>query len=250
MKSIHAAILLAFLILPSCRNMGGLGREIVLIGATLLNPGEEPVSRAIVVIRGSRIVHAGFQAEVPVPAGSTKMDLSGKFLLPAPVHIPENARMRRITTLEQLQTLIDVKWRIVGGMVQDTEKLPAALLESLRAGNMVFVPQLFRIDDSKKLAVAQRNALRLLRAGIPIAASAGRGWQQECNLLLAAGFTASEVIQASTSFSALAAQAEQESGRLKSGFLANIWLLSGNPLEDPARLHEVERIMTEGSWGT
>src|SRR6266536_6702078 len=54
-----------------------------IIGAVLIDGnGGPPITDSVVVISGSRIRSAGLRANVPIPAGSDKINGSGKFLTP------------------------------------------------------------------------------------------------------------------------------------------------------------------------
>src|SRR5229473_4112371 len=54
-----------------------------IIGAVLIDGnGGPPITDSVVVISGSRIRAAGLRANVPIPAGSDKVNGSGKFLTP------------------------------------------------------------------------------------------------------------------------------------------------------------------------
>src|SRR5216684_1728050 len=54
-----------------------------IIGAVLIDGnGGPPITDSVVVISGSRIRAAGLRANVPIPAGSDKINGSGKFLTP------------------------------------------------------------------------------------------------------------------------------------------------------------------------
>src|SRR5256714_15593601 len=55
-----------------------------IIGAVLIDGnGGPPITDSVVVISGTRIRSAGLRANVPIPAGSDKINGSGKFLTPA-----------------------------------------------------------------------------------------------------------------------------------------------------------------------
>src|SRR2546428_14084619 len=55
----------------------------VIIGAVLIDGnGGPPITDSVVVISGSQIRAAGLRANVPIPAGSDKINGSGKFLTP------------------------------------------------------------------------------------------------------------------------------------------------------------------------
>src|SRR5262249_34830535 len=56
---------------------------VVIKGATLIDgTGRRPVSDAIIVIDGGRIVAAGPRADVSAPAGAKEIDATGKFVIP------------------------------------------------------------------------------------------------------------------------------------------------------------------------
>ena len=56
---------------------------IALIGANLVDgTGRAPIKDAVVVYEGNKIVAAGPRAKVTVPAGATKVDVSGKTIVP------------------------------------------------------------------------------------------------------------------------------------------------------------------------
>jgi hypothetical protein len=56
----------------------------VLIGATtIVAPGAQPIEDSVVVIAGGRIRSAGMRKDVPIPQDSERLDLSGKWIVPA-----------------------------------------------------------------------------------------------------------------------------------------------------------------------
>lgn len=57
--------------------------RVALVGATLIDgTGRGPVANATVVVENGRIVAAGGSATTPVPAGSRRIDVSGKTIVP------------------------------------------------------------------------------------------------------------------------------------------------------------------------
>jgi hypothetical protein len=57
----------------------------VLIGATtIVAPGAQPIEDSVVVVGGGRIRSAGMRKDVPIPQDSERLDLSGKWIVPAP----------------------------------------------------------------------------------------------------------------------------------------------------------------------
>jgi len=215
-----------------------------IIGAVLIDPGMPPVSRSVLVVAGSRIRLVGDQASTPVPAGTEKVDGSGKFLIPAAVEIPDVEKLPKVTTLAEAKKLVEEGAAVLAGMITDTEECDQKFIQQLRDLRVVFVPRLHEQGSE----VAARNALSLARLGVLIAAAGGKNGKQEWEAMAKAGFTAQEVFEAATANAARAAGKWEESGALTPGLKANVWLLSGNPLENVANLSRVERILEEGEW--
>jgi imidazolonepropionase-like amidohydrolase len=76
------ALLAALLALTACKPSEESNAK-AIIGAVLIDgQGGPPISDSVVVVSGSRIRAAGLRANVPIPAGSEKINGAGKFLVP------------------------------------------------------------------------------------------------------------------------------------------------------------------------
>ncbi|MBM3735409.1 MAG: hypothetical protein FJW39_06425 [Acidobacteria bacterium] len=76
-------VLLALLLIPwGCAPAPD--PAIVILGATLLNPGMDSVAPSAVVVSGTRVQRIGTQAETPIPAGSEKLAAWNKFVTADP----------------------------------------------------------------------------------------------------------------------------------------------------------------------
>src|SRR6185437_12417178 len=54
-----------------------------IVGGTLIDGlGGEPVQRGVVIVEGGRIIAAGSERSVTIPAGATRLDASGRAILP------------------------------------------------------------------------------------------------------------------------------------------------------------------------
>lgn len=60
----------------------GPSAALALVGATLVNPGAEPVPDAVVVVRDGKIACAGARAACPVPRGARTLRLAGDWIIP------------------------------------------------------------------------------------------------------------------------------------------------------------------------
>ncbi|MBM3725868.1 MAG: hypothetical protein FJW40_10650 [Acidobacteria bacterium] len=72
----------AALVLASC-GPPEMPHRTVIIGATLIVPDRPPVENAVVIVEAGRIRAAGVQRDVPIPAGSEKVNAAGQFLAAA-----------------------------------------------------------------------------------------------------------------------------------------------------------------------
>jgi imidazolonepropionase-like amidohydrolase len=80
---------------------------VAIIGAVLIDGnGGPPITDSVVVISGTRIRSAGLRANVPIPAGSDKINGSGKFLTPGLIDLsgPDDAASRNAALLAGVTT--------------------------------------------------------------------------------------------------------------------------------------------------
>ncbi len=72
----------AILFLSACGNTDV--RYKVLIGATMVaGPDERPIEDSVIVVNGRKIRSAGMRKDVPIPQNSDRVDLTGKWIVPA-----------------------------------------------------------------------------------------------------------------------------------------------------------------------
>ena len=106
-------------------------------------------------------------------------------------------------------------------------------------------------DNMKHLArrVALEGA-RVVVGGhstVPFAARGEAPWR-EMELLVESGFSPLEVIQAATGTAAAFLYRDRDLGTLQPGRLADLVVLSGDPLRNIAEIRTVERVMAGGAW--
>lgn len=82
-------VMAAAALLGACANEATPAK--VIVGATLLNPGKPPVEYAVILVRGSRVEKVGTMTDVPIPAGSEKLQGYGKFVTPTSENQPISA---------------------------------------------------------------------------------------------------------------------------------------------------------------
>jgi imidazolonepropionase-like amidohydrolase len=112
-------------------------------------------------------------------------------------------------------------------------------------------------DVSRKdLAIGKQNALALLRAGVRVGLGAdsgamlariqGFGEHRELQLLVDAGFTPMQALQAGTSVNASILGIGAERGELVAGKKADILVLDANPLQDIRNTEKIHALWLEG----
>ena len=82
---------------------------------------------------------------------------------------------------------------------------------------------------------------------VPFASRGEAPWR-EMELLVDSGFTPLEVIEAATGTAATFLYRERDLGTLQPGRLADLVVLSGDPLRNIAEIRTIERVMAGGSW--
>ena len=238
---------IAILVLAGCKPDDT--RLTAIIGAVLIDGnGGAPVSDSIVIISGSRVRAAGLRANIPVPAGSDKIDGRGHFAVPALIDLSsEKLDTPRVSTLAEAEQAVQSGAKMIRGMVTDTMSLDAAWLGRVRALDVIFAPGLAELENSgERFNTAIANTGRLAGAGVPMAIASKPA--REIELLLKAGLSTMDVISAATRNGAAALKKLDRMGTIEPGRQADLMLLTGNPLENPTALVKPARVMRAGGW--
>lgn len=218
-------------------------------------------SRGVPVVAHLEIVDAGQAIEAGVD-GIEHVTSFGTALLP-----PREAEAYRQAVLASNEARQEGRYRVWDQVDLDSPRARAlfALIARRRA---VVSPTLAvferRAGDRNTTEVhvrAFRNMLafvgRAHRAGAPVVVGshstvphAERGWayQREMELLVEAGLTPMQAIQAATLENARYFRAEDRLGSVEPGKLADLLLVDGDPLADLAALRRVKRVMLNGAW--
>ncbi|MEP7367131.1 MAG: amidohydrolase family protein [Acidobacteriota bacterium] len=221
----------------------------VLIGATLFDTSNRSsVDRSVVVVEKGYFKAVGDQPTLPIPAGSEKIDLTGRFLIPTPIQLPLQANYPRFKTQDELRALVGSGKRVVMGTPVDTVELDAALIDQIKKQDILIFPSLRVFElEPHNLQRAKVNAKKMFDAGVQLGVDGDHNAHREWKFLSEAGFTADEIIQM-TSANAAKATASRESGRIASGMQANLYVLKCDPREDISCLVKVERALVNGVW--
>jgi imidazolonepropionase-like amidohydrolase len=104
---------------------------------------------------------------------------------------------------------------------------------------------------------AKRNTRRLAEGGVLIGVGSDGGsaldfpglmTHREVELLVEAGLSPMDALVAATKNGALALRKGDELGTIEPGRLADLMLLSANPLEDIRNLRKIDQLMLDGEW--
>jgi imidazolonepropionase-like amidohydrolase len=220
-----------------------------LIGATLFDgSGGPPVARSVVVVSQEAFKAVGDQPTLPIPAGSEKTDLTGRYLVPSPVLLPADANFPRFRTQEELRALVAGGARVVKGVPVDTGELDSALLGQMKQKGVLVFPSLTVWEaEPHNLLRAKENARQMFDAGIKLGVDGDRNAHREWKFLSEAGVPAGSIIQATTAHAADAGR-RSDAGRIAAGQAADLYVLKCDPREDISCLVKVERAMVKGAW--
>ena len=134
---------------------------------------------------------------------------------------------------------------LIGG-IADTEDLDPTLVSRLRDLKITVAPCLLHAGAA--IETAKHNALRLFRAGVPLAAaSLGGDLQRELELLADAGIPPLDVLVAATRNGA-AALHQPDRGTLEAARRADLLVLAANPGADIGNLRQVALRLNGGEW--
>ena len=104
--AMFAVLSLGAVLMAGCTGPeAGSGAAVTVFeGARLIvGDGSAPIEDAVFVVEGDRITHAGRRADVEIPAGATRVDLSGKTVMPAIVNTHVHLASTRDERADQLQ---------------------------------------------------------------------------------------------------------------------------------------------------
>ena len=97
----------------------------VFEGARLIvGDGSAPIEDAVFVVEDDRITQAGRRTEVQIPSGATRVDLSGKTVMPAVVNAHMHLASTRDERVAQLQHMAYYGAGLVVSLGQDTGDVP------------------------------------------------------------------------------------------------------------------------------
>jgi len=112
-------------------------------------------------------------------------------------------------------------------------------------------------EDRQNYERAMRNTGRLFAGGVLIGVGSDGGssldfpglmTHRELELLVQAGLSPMDVIVAATHTGAVALRKTDELGTIEPGRMADLMLVSANPLEDVRNLRKIDRVMLHGEW--
>jgi imidazolonepropionase-like amidohydrolase len=122
-----AVLFLGAVLMAGCAGpeAGGDAAVTVFEGARLIvGDGSAPIEDAVFVVEGDRITQAGRRADVQIPEGATRVDLSGKTVMPAVVNAHMHLASTRDERVAQLQHMAYYGAGLVVSLGQDTGDVP------------------------------------------------------------------------------------------------------------------------------
>ena len=137
-------------------------------------------------------------------------------------------------------------------LARDVALVPTLLITrnlGLHGAERGFEPNI--IERAKRtLEAGMDSALRAHRAGVRVATGSDVDFDetaaQEVRMLIEAGFSPMEALQATTRVAASVIDLDDELGTVELGKIADLILLEGNPLEDSMALDRVSHVVLKG----
>ena len=125
--AMSAVLFLGAVLMAGCTGpeAGGEAAVTVFEGARLIvGDGSAAIEDAVFVVEGDRVTQAGRRADVQIPAGATRVDLSGKTVMPAVVNAHMHLASTRDERVAQLQHMAYYGAGLVASLGQDTGDVP------------------------------------------------------------------------------------------------------------------------------
>ena len=123
--AMFAVLSLSAILMAGCAGPDAGGEVTVFEGARLIvGDGSAPIEDAVFVVEGDRFTQAGRRADVQIPGGATRVDLSGKTVMPAVVNAHMHLASTRDDRVAQLQHLAYYGVGLAVSLGQDEGDVP------------------------------------------------------------------------------------------------------------------------------
>jgi len=133
------------------------GTTVALTGARLIDgTGTPPVANATILMANGRITAAGPAASVTVPAGATRIDMSGKTILPGLINTHGHVTVDDNTKLPMREHMLQV--------LKAYSDYGVTAVVSLGSSDLASEAEGFRIRDAQRAGTPDRT--RLITAGM------------------------------------------------------------------------------------
>ena len=151
-KRMSAVLSLAAVLMAGCTGpeAGSEAAVTVFEGARLIvGDGSAPIEDAVFVVEGDRFTRAGRRADVQIPGDATRVDLSGKTVMPAIVNTHVHLASTREDRVDQLQHMAYYGAGVVVSLGLDSGDVPFEMRDevvpdgarSLTAGRGITAPE-------------------------------------------------------------------------------------------------------------
>ena len=154
--AMSAVLSLGAVLMAGCTGPSGSGGAVTVFeGARLIvGDGSAPIEDAVFVVEGDRFTQAGRRADVQIPGGATRVDLSGKTVMPAVVNAHMHLSSTRDERVAQLQHMAYYGAGLVVSLGSDTGDAPFEMRDeavpdgarSRTAGRGITTPEPGRSD--------------------------------------------------------------------------------------------------------
>ncbi len=208
---------------------------------------------AVLVVADGRIFATGTKTRLTMPARTEQVDGRNKFVVPAFVREPVDWPETPMTTLEEIETRVNVEgMRVVFGIAEDRVVEENRWFDLMRQKSVVFVPRISRLEpSSESYRIASQNLLKMANSDVAIAALAPRNNPADIFLEFEAmarvGLSPEQILNAATLNAALAVN-DDDYGLLLNEKRASLLMLNANPMDDIANLRKIDRVMVNGNW--
>ena len=156
-KRMSVVLSLGAVLMAGCTGPeAGSGADVTVFeGARLIvGDGSAPIEDAVFVVEGDRFTQAGRRADVEVPGGATRVDLSGKTVMPALVNTHVHLASTRDDRADQLQHMAYYGAGLVVSLGLDSGDIPFEMRDeavpdgalSRTAGRGITAPEVGRTE--------------------------------------------------------------------------------------------------------
>lgn len=164
-------------------------------------------------------------------------------------------------SIQEVKEVIEAGVTTIEHGIMSIELIDSIMLKELQGNNVTYIPTLavqksiYKSENEERFNAAKTNAYSMYKSGIAIGAGTdtqgkdmeyGKSLIDELKFLVESGIPVFEAINSATINAAKALSKEEELGKIKENYFADLMVVSENPIQNIEALERVKLVVQNG----